>query len=932
VYWKDSSNTIRNFSLVAGVPASPSFTGNSTFTASSGVPVVITNTGTDLSFRVNDESGDTSPFVVDAAGNVGIGLTAPRRKLSISGGGFAFEEAGGTSRAIHWGDSTTGVMPVLIQGDSLSTGGFLAFQTNTFGNAGVERMRIDSTGVVDVKANAGSITHKLQYNEDGGEILLYDNAQAAATLLDQSSNQTRLLELINGSSLLVGLGGSNTTGSIHFMRAGYVIAATIDSAGNFGLGTQTVSSGMKMDVRGAALFYRTTSDGLVIAQGLQTSSGGTGKAAIQIDVNGQGGFAWQCDATGTKTLRLINNGGYGASETTLLTVTSAGVLAVGGNTVLHAGNYTSYSPTLTGTGASGTWGISVTGESRSVNLGGTGHTITSNAWAGTSGYHGYTHNGGNYRFGFSSTGGVVDVYCDGNFYATDSAHLVLHAGNYNNYAPTKGGIGATGTWAISITGTADYCKYQTGIGTANNFNTHFTETPAHGTLFREMSAGGPQGAWWFVENMRHSNGTNYWGRQNAWGWEDNANEFWSRNVTANSWGSWVRFIHSGNYNSYAPTLTGGGASGTWGINVSGTANSETLSTVCARGASTSNNITTTGAVYSSNWFRSNGATGWYNEAYGGGIWMNDATYVRVYGGKQFYADAAISSGTALYAPIFYDNNDTAWYVDPNGTSRCNLFYGQSIVNFGTDFYVGEGTNYSNIRMRDADEGERVIHCNSNRIGFLSQAGGWGSWCNDDGSWSAYGGTGEALEAIGGWGVYGCTIEVRTDGNGLQDGPRVWHHKGSAKWWATGIQGGSSNGYAIWEDGGNTQWGTERLVIAPGGNITHNGVPGYFVRAWAYFYNANRYGSGNVSSITSRSATGKYRINFETPLPSGNPCCLGNVGNESDTIANTTMRMGVRSFASGARLATQDINIVISGGQGVPAASDAMIGCSFLAII
>jgi N-acetylmuramoyl-L-alanine amidase CwlA len=30
-------------------------------------------------------------------------------------------------------------------------------------------------------------------------------------------------------------------------------------------------------------------------------------------------------------------------------------------------------------------------------------------------------------------------------------------------------------------------------------------------------------------------------------------------------------LHAGNYNSYAPTKTGGGASGTWGISISGNA-------------------------------------------------------------------------------------------------------------------------------------------------------------------------------------------------------------------------------------------------------------------------------------------------------------------------------------------------------------------------
>ena len=38
-----------------------------------------------------------------------------------------------------------------------------------------------------------------------------------------------------------------------------------------------------------------------------------------------------------------------------------------------------------------------------------------------------------------------------------------------------------------------------------------------------------------------------------------------------SYADYYNIIHSGNYNSYAPTLTGTGASGTWGINISGNA-------------------------------------------------------------------------------------------------------------------------------------------------------------------------------------------------------------------------------------------------------------------------------------------------------------------------------------------------------------------------
>jgi hypothetical protein len=59
-------------------------------------------------------------------------------------------------------------------------------------------------------------------------------------------------------------------------------------------------------------------------------------------------------------------------------------------------------------------------------------------------------------------------------------------------------------------------------------------------------------------------------------------------------------------------------------------------------------------------------------------------------------------------------------------------------NITTNSYlrVGNGLNASDIYMGDGDEGERRIHCNSNRIGFLNQSAGWGSYCNDDGSWSS----------------------------------------------------------------------------------------------------------------------------------------------------------------------------------------------------
>lgn len=52
----------------------------------------------------------------------------------------------------------------------------------------------------------------------------------------------------------------------------------------------------------------------------------------------------------------------------------------------------------------------------------------------------------------------------------------------------------------------------------------------------------------------------------------------TRSQNNGTWGAWKTFLNENNYNNYAPTKTGGGASGTWGINISGNAASATTAT------------------------------------------------------------------------------------------------------------------------------------------------------------------------------------------------------------------------------------------------------------------------------------------------------------------------------------------------------------------
>lgn len=49
-------------------------------------------------------------------------------------------------------------------------------------------------------------------------------------------------------------------------------------------------------------------------------------------------------------------------------------------------------------------------------------------------------------------------------------------------------------------------------------------------------------------------------------------------------------------------------------------------------------------TYTSNWFRSTGNSGWYSQTYGGGIYMTDANWVRVYNNKGFRVQEGVGIG------------------------------------------------------------------------------------------------------------------------------------------------------------------------------------------------------------------------------------------------------------------------------------------------
>lgn len=83
-----------------------------------------------------------------------------------------------------------------------------------------------------------------------------------------------------------------------------------------------------------------------------------------------------------------------------------------------------------------------------------------------------------------------------------------------------------------------------------------------------------------------------------------------------------------------------------------------------------------GQAFTTNWWRSIGATGWYNQTYGGGWWMADSTWIRTYGSKYLYCDSLIRAdgGFEVDGSTVIDSN-AGWHRTYGATGWYNGTYG-----------------------------------------------------------------------------------------------------------------------------------------------------------------------------------------------------------------------------------------------------------------
>ena len=220
------------------------------------------------------------------------------------------------------------------------------------------------------------------------------------------------------------------------------------------------------------------------------------------------------------------------------------------------------------------------------------------------------------------------------------AGLLLSSGNISSYA-----------WTSSNDGSGSGLDADTVDGAhASSFTKTYDDLRDHQYMHLNHAASGtdPENTdeAWFLSNHSNSPNSSYYWHIQQWFWAskttssnraqlaiqyNGGNNVYSRSRYS-SWGSWAKLWSSANDGSGS-----GLDADTCDGQHLGTGNSPTFS-----------------SVYTSNWFRSTGATGWYNQSYTGGIYMEDTTWVRTYNNKNFYVGGGEIATTG---------NVTAYYSD-----------------------------------------------------------------------------------------------------------------------------------------------------------------------------------------------------------------------------------------------------------------------------
>ena len=280
--------------------------------------------------------------------------------------------------------------------------------------------------------------------------------------------------------------------------------------GNLGLGTSTPS--YTLDVNGQ---IRSWSASGMYANNLLLQGDGT-NAYIRPTNSGS---ALNLGANNSNFAVIASNGNFGVNTTTpAYKVDVSGDVRATGNVIATNVNATNLNGAITSSQVTTALGFSpynstnpssFANSTNSLNINGnagniTAYTINQNLGTGNvPTFGGLTCTGDiyTYRSGgasgaiFLNSAGSRYLYYDGNNYNMPNANLYINgnltltASNYNSYAPTLTGGGASGTWGISVTGTAgNITGTYSGSITSSQVTTALGFTPYNNTRSEEHTS------------------------------------------------------------------------------------------------------------------------------------------------------------------------------------------------------------------------------------------------------------------------------------------------------------------------------------------------------------------------------------------------------------------------------------------------------------